>query len=135
MTTARDIELVERFAKALDGEDYDTALSLLSARCVYRIRGEVIVGGEAVVASYRGNGEAARSFDSIAYGSGVRRGDEGWIVIDFWDELTHRGRVHRHACEQWVRVTDGVIVEIEHRDLEGEVESLKVFKEWCFGEE
>lgn len=135
MTTARDIELAERFAKALDHEDYGTALSLVAQGCVYRIRGEVIEGAEAVVASYRGNGEAAGRFDSVAYGSGVCAGDDGWVVIEFWDELTHRGRVHRHRCEQWVRCRDGVIVEIEHRDLEGEVEGLKDYKDWCFGEQ
>jgi limonene-1,2-epoxide hydrolase len=133
VTIARDIELVERFAKALDLEDYDTALSLLAQGCVYRIRGETIVGAEAVVASYRGNGEAARSFDSIAYGSDVRAEDDGLIVIEFWDELPHRGRVHRHRCEQWVRTGDGVIVEIEHRDLDGELESLAEFKRCCNG--
>ena len=126
-----DADIVERFALALDGEDYAMALSLLDPGCVYRIRGEEVVGGEAIIASYRGNGDAARAFDSIAYGSSVREGEDGGVVIEFWDEITHRGRVHRHQCEQWVRVVDGAIVAIEHRDLEGEVEGLRAFKAWC----
>ena len=132
---ARDLQVVERFAVALDREDYGTARSLLGDGCVYLLRGVRVEGAEAVVASYRGNGdEASRRFDSIAYGSDVRAADDGRAVISFWDEITHRGRVHRHECEQWVRVEDGVIVEIEHRDLEGEVEGLEAFKGWCFGE-
>lgn len=129
-----DIEIVTSFAKALDHEDYDTAIGLLAPGCVYDIRGKRIEGAGAIVDSYRGNGEAARSFDSIAYGSAVREGDDAWVVIEFWDELTHRGRTHRHVCEQWVRVEAGAIVTIEHRDLAGEVEGLEAFKKWCFGE-
>lgn len=125
------LQAVDRFAKALDHEDYALAVSLLAPGCVYRIRGETIEGGQAVVDSYRGNGEAARRFDEIAYGSDVRIGDDGWVVIAFWDEITHKGRTHRHACEQWVRVEDGTIVLIEHRDLEGERERLESFKEWA----
>lgn len=132
---ANAVGVVQRFALALDGEEYDSARGVLWDACVYRIRGKTIVGAEAIIASYQGNGEAAQEFDSIAYGSSVRdAGDEsgeGWIVIEFWDEITHRGRSHRHQCEQWVRVADGAIVEIEHRDLEGELESLNAFKAWC----
>ena len=131
MNRKSDVDVVERFAMALDGEDYAAALSLLDPACVYTIRGKTHCGAEAIIASYRGNGDAAQAFDSIAYGSSVREGEDGWTIIEFWDEITHRGRSHRHQCEQWVRVVDGAIVAIEHRDLEGEVESLKAFKAWC----
>jgi len=135
MAVGDDIGIVERFAEALDHEDYGAARALLHDACVYLLRGERIEGGSGVVASYQGNGdEAGRRFDSIAYGSGVRSGEDGRVVIEFWDEITHRGRVHRHRCEQWVRVEGGVIVEIEHRDLEGEFERLEGFKKWCYGE-
>jgi hypothetical protein len=135
VTSASDIEIVDRFARALDREDYGTARSLLGDGCVYRIRGAVIEGAAGIVASYKGNGdEAGARFDSIEYGSDVRDGGDGWVVISFWDVITCRGRTHRHACEQWVRVADGAIAAIEHRDLEGEVESLAAFKRWCFGD-
>lgn len=61
----------------------------------------------------------------------MRACEDGRAIIEFWDEITHRGRTHRHACEQWVRVQDVAIAEIEHRDLEGEIELLKAFKAWC----
>lgn len=135
MNSKSDLNIVKRFALALDGEEYAAAIALLDPTCVYTIRGKTIIGAEAVIASYQGNGDAAQKFDSIAYGSSVCAGDsdpkKGWIVIEFWDEITHRGRSHRHQCEQWARVVDGAIVEIEHRDLEGEVETLAAFKAWC----
>ncbi len=125
------VEIVRRFALSLDEEDYDAARALLSDGCVYVIRGETYEGPEAIVATYEGNGEAAKSFDEISYGSSVRGGEDGWIVIEFWDELVHRGEHLRHVCEQWARVDRGVIVRIEHRDLEGERERLEAFKKWA----
>ena len=105
---------------------------MLAGNCVYVIREKRIETPSKVIASYKGNGdEANQRFDAISYGSSVRVGQKSWVVIEFWDEITHRGRTHRHECEQWVRVEGGTIVKIEHRDLEGEVESLKTFKAWC----
>ncbi|MCA9304379.1 MAG: hypothetical protein KC996_09680 [Phycisphaerales bacterium] len=128
-----DREIVRGFALALDREDYAAAEAALAPSCVYLLRGERIEGAGAIVASYKGNGDAARAFDEIAYGSSVRDGDDGRVVIEFWDELVHRGRRHRHVCEQWVRVEGGAIVAIEHRDLAGEAEALAAFRAWCFG--
>ncbi len=122
------IEIVRRFAVALDEEDYVGARGVLAAGCVYVFRGEVYEGPEAIVGTYEGNGEAAKVFDEVSYGSSVRAGVDGWIVIEFWDELVHRGETCRHVCEQWSRVGDGGIVRIEHRDLEGERERLEGFK-------
>lgn len=124
----KNIEIVRRFAVALDEEDYVVARSVLSAACVYVFRERTYEGPEAIVGSYEGNGEAAKAFDEISYGSSVRVGEDGWIVIEFWDELVHRGERLRHVCEQWARVSDGAIVRIEHRDLDGERERLEAFK-------
>ena len=132
MPREADLQLVDRFAKALDREDYDGARSVLSPGCVYLLRGARIEGPEAIIASYRGNGDEANArFESIEYGSNVREGDGEWVVIEFWDELAHLGRTHRHCCEQWVVVESGRIVRIEHRDLDGEVESLTAFQRRC----
>lgn len=126
--TNEHIEIVQQFAAALDTEDYAAAKSVLSPACVYVFRDQTYKGPEAIVATYSGNGEAAKKFDEIRYGSSVRDGEDGWIVIEFWDELVHRGETLRHVCEQWAKVSDGVIVRIEHRDLEGERERLEAFK-------
>jgi ketosteroid isomerase-like protein len=130
MTNAPDaIEIVRRFAIALDGEDYEAGLGLLDAGCVYTIRGETIVGPGAIIDSYRGNGDtAAQVFDGISYGSEVAGGADGWIVIRFFDRIVHAGQRLDHACEQWVRVGGGRVVRIEHHDLPGERERLEAFK-------
>ncbi|MCB9838161.1 MAG: nuclear transport factor 2 family protein [Phycisphaeraceae bacterium] len=122
-------EIVTRFASALDTEDYDRALACLAPGCVYEIRGDTHRGPEAIVASYKGNGDAAQSFDAIAYGSEVRPGEDGWVVIAFWDRITHAGETLLHRCEQWCRVGAGGLIErIEHRDFPGERERLEAFK-------
>lgn len=124
------VDVVRRFAAALDGEAYGAAEALLDGACVYSIRGETILGAGAIIGSYRGNGDtAARVFDEIAYGSEVRGGEDGWVVIRFWDRITHRGERLEHVCEQWVRVgVGGRIERIEHRDLPGERERLAAFR-------
>ncbi len=132
MTQPTPIEIATQFAQALDHEDYPAATALLSDSCIYHIRGKSHQGPEAIIASYQSNGDqATQNFDSITYGSSVRPSDDDRIIIEFWDQITHRGRTHKHQCEQWVRVDDGLITEIEHKDLPGEVEALKTFKAWC----
>jgi limonene-1,2-epoxide hydrolase len=131
-TQPTPIEIATRFAQALDHEDYPAAIELLSDTCVYHIRGKTHQGPEAIIASYQSNGDqATQNFDSITYGSSVRPSDDNRIIIEFWDQITHRGRIHKHQCEQWLRVKDGFITEIEHKDLLGEVEGLNAFKAWC----
>ncbi len=126
----RDLNVVNRFAVALDEEDYAAALALIAADCVYSIQEKTHVGPEAIVQSYQGNGDtAARVFDSITYGSSVRAGADGWVVISFSDHITHAGERLDHVCEQWVRVNEvGVIARIEHHDLQGEQERLDAFR-------
>lgn len=129
MPTEAELHLADRFAKALDHEDYATAHALLSHDCVYLLRGQRIAGPDAIIASYKGNGdEANQRFDSIRYGSDVRPADDDQVVIDFWDELTHNGLTHRHQCEQRLRIEHDRITRIEHHDLEGETEALAQFK-------
>lgn len=135
MSTAptRPIDTVTRFAAALDEEDYPAAHALLSPECTYRIRDETLRGPDAIVASYRGNGDcAATTFDEITYASRVDRGDDDWIVITFADFIRHAGHALDHKCEQHVRVDDaGRIVCIEHRDLPGERARLAAFRRDC----
>jgi len=131
----REIDIVRRFAIALDEEDYEVAKSVLAPDCVYLFREKTYNGADAIVESYQGNGEAAKSFDEVRYGSSVRNGIGEWIVIEFWDELHHRGERLRHVCEQWARVENDEIVLIQHHDLEGQREQLVAFKrKMGFGE-
>ena len=127
------VDVVTRFAVALDEEDYPTAHALIDPACRYTLNDLTFNGPDEIVASYKGNGDtAAQKFDAISYGSAVRAGtgdDAAWTIIRFSDHLEHAGEKLDHYCEQWCQVNDaGFIARIEHRDLPGEAEALKAFK-------
>jgi hypothetical protein len=132
MMPERDLDIAARFAGALDAEDHEAAARLLDPRCEYEIRGERLRGPSAIIASYSGNAAAARAFDAIEYSSGVRL-EGAWVVIRFIDRIRHGGRSHEYACEQWLRVAEGLITRIEHRELPGRREALDAFKRDCLG--
>ena len=68
------LKTVTRFALEMDAEDYAAAKRLLSDACEDACRGAIHRGPQAIIASYRGNGDAARAFESIDYESRVERG-------------------------------------------------------------
>jgi hypothetical protein len=118
-----------RFAEALDREDYGEAAALLAPDARYRIGDRVLAGPEAIVASYRENGEwALAALDGVSYESRVEAAGPGRAAITFVDHLEHAMRRHTHTCRQVVTVNpDGRITEIEHQDLPGERERLDAF--------
>jgi hypothetical protein len=123
-------QTVLRFAHALDSEDYAQAGSLLSDACVYACRGEVYRGPQAIIASYQGNGTAAKAFDSIRYESQVVAETTRRYRIGFIDHIAHAGRHLSFRCEQLIALDEsGRIVSIEHLDLPGQMEALAEFKE------
>jgi hypothetical protein len=124
------LDVASRFARALDEENYPTAFALLAPDCEYTVRGVTHRGPNAIVASYKGNGdEAARIFDSIVYGSEVHAAGADCAVIQFTDRIQHAGQSLTHVCEQQVTINDdGLITRIEHHDLPGERERLEAFK-------
>ena len=125
-----EIDIVDQFAKALDHEDYAVAESLLDPGCVYRCRGEIFRGPTAIIASYRGNGDAAKSFDSIEYESSVSEEAHGRFRIEFRDHISHAGKSFLFCCEQIVELNDHFrIAGIEHVDLPDQVAALEQFRE------
>ncbi|KAA5543633.1 hypothetical protein FYK55_10515 [Roseiconus nitratireducens] len=123
------LQTANRFAKALDKEDYATAGSLLSERCRYNCRGERHIGPEAIIAAYQGNGNAAKSFDAIRYESQVVAESPERYHVSFVDHITHAGLQHTFRCEQWIQLDEsGQICQIEHRDLPGQVAALQAFR-------
>jgi RimJ/RimL family protein N-acetyltransferase len=125
-----DVETATRFARSLDEEDYAGAAECLAANCEYEIGGTIHVGPDAIIASYRGNGEwAAQTLDSLRYESRVREGS-GVVVVEFVDRLEHGGLSHTHRCEQHLELDGaGLVVAIRHVDLPGEQDSLERFFE------
>lgn len=123
------VDLVTRFARALDGEDYPTVRRLLHDDCEYVCRGETHRGPEAIVESYRSNGDAGRSeFESIVYESTVRGVDERTAVVRFVDHLERAGERFTFESEQVVDAEGDRIVRIEHVDLPGRCEALEAFR-------
>lgn len=123
-------ENVVRFAAALDREDYDEAARYLAEWCEYDTGGEVIVGREAILASYRSSSDWGRAnLDSVRYESAVRD-EQGAVVITYTDIIEHAGIGHTYRCEQAVVLdADGLIAHIAHRELPGEAEALAAYWE------
>ena len=123
------LAVAERFAAALDREDYAAAAACLAPDCEYEFRGRVLRGPEAVLASYREAGEwGAGKLDEVRYESSVRAGPGDGATVTFVDHLEHRGARHTHRCEQQLDfAADGRIRRIEHVDLPGEREALEGF--------
>ena len=123
------LDIARRFAQALDREDYVVAASCLAPDCVYAIRGRVLRGPEAIVASYREAGEwGAGRLDGVRFESSVRADAAGAAAVTFVDHLEHRGERHIHRCEQRLELdAAGLVRRIEHVDLPGEPEALEGF--------
>lgn len=124
-------QVVEKFAVALDHEDYPSAEQLLAPDCQYEIKGDRLSGPAAIIASYKGNGDdAAKRFDRIEYGSAVRHMDENQYVITFSDDIEHAGKRCFYRCEQYFTVSkQGLIEAIRHQEIPGEREALNQFLE------
>jgi hypothetical protein len=119
-----------RLAEALDAEDYSAAHALLAAGCVYRTGTTTLTGPDAIIASYRANGELARGrFDAIEYASQVEPSGAAGAVITYVDRVHRGGERHEYRCRQHVRIGQGELVEgIWHEELPGERERLQEFE-------
>jgi hypothetical protein len=119
-----------RLAEALDAEDYSAARALLAAGCIYHTGTTTLTGPDAIIASYRANGEAARRrFDGIEYASRVEPLGPAGAVITYADRVRRGGEQHEHHCRQHVRVSEaGLVEEIRHEELPGERERLQEFE-------
>jgi ketosteroid isomerase-like protein len=117
------------FARALDADDYEGIRPLLAASCVYETGKGTLTGPDAVIASYRENGQLARErFDGVAYESAVVEAGPSSATVEFTDHLTARGEHFTYRCRQRLRFDDtGRIVAITHVELPGERERLQAF--------
>lgn len=126
------IDLVERLAVALDGDDYPTAASVMAERVRYTIGDQELTGPDAVVASYRTASEMAhRLFDQVEYGHSVIPTDDPHTFrVSYSDTLTVAGETLRHMAEQEVTVApDAGVVRIVNVELPGEKEKVDAFLE------
>lgn len=123
------IAVVERFASALDAEEYDEAILLLATDCVYESPDGTLIGPEAIITSYRDNGDRARCrFDEITYSSAVEQDGDAFVVT-YTDGLRLGDRRHEFHCRQRLSVNaDDRIIAIRHEEMPGERERLRRFE-------
>jgi Domain of unknown function (DUF4440) len=123
------VATAQRFATALDEENYAPLAELLAADCEYVTSQTTLVGREAIVLSYKDAGTWAKAnIQSVRYQSSVRDGDDNQAVITFIDHFAHKGREHTYRCEQVIQVNaEGSVRRIVHRELPGEREAADAF--------
>jgi hypothetical protein len=100
----------------------------LSDDCSYEIGKEVLVGPEAIIASYRESAEwGRRTLDQVVYESVVTQVENGLSVL-YIDRITHGGATHEYRCRQhlWLNGA-GKVIRIVHEELPGERERLDAF--------
>ncbi len=122
----RTPSVVEAFAKALDADDFDAAAALLTPDCRYEVRGKVLTGPDAIIASYaEATREASRRFDAHSYDSAV-----AGTVILFSDHLVLGSEQHTFQCRQHLTLdAQDRITQIRHEDLPGRREALDAWIE------
>jgi hypothetical protein len=123
-------EIATRFAAALDADDFDAVRPLLAPDCRYEVRGAVLVGPDAILASYRAASEGGRrEFDRLSYSSLVIHAENDSATIEFADHIERAGAAHTFRSRQHLTITADLITAIRHEDLPGERERLAAFRE------
>jgi len=133
--SAMILHSAQRFAAALDAEDYEAVRASLAAHCVYHAPEGVRTGPDEILASYRQNGASACDrFEEIEYESSVEAIGPNDALITFIDGVTLRGALHQFRCRQRIRIdTRGLVEEIWHEEIPGERERLQQFEACAAG--
>ena len=121
------MEIVERFARALDDEDYATAVLCLDPDVEYDTGEKTICGLEAIIASFKeGAARGRKAFDSVVFLHEIRP-ETPWD-IRFLDILVRNGK--RFVLDHTMRVTlseRGTITKLRLTYPPGERERLRAF--------
>lgn len=118
------------FGLALDHDDFETAQNLLAENCEYDIGEKMLRGAAAIANSYEANMiEGRKKLDELVWGKcRVEWVGELKVLLFFTDYLKHRGKSHTFKCSQLLTFnSEGKIIRIDHRDIEGEPEQLRAF--------
>ncbi len=121
--------VAERFAHALDVDDFRGAAGLLEEGCLYRLRGEEIRGRERVIWSFTRASEWAHSnLDQVTYEHSVDTHSELNATIRFIDVFEHSGEKIVHECLMHVELgPNGPIRKLTLEELPGERERVDAF--------
>jgi hypothetical protein len=126
----QEIAIARKFAEALDACDFARAARFLAADCQYfRPKADVLIGPDAILASYRESDvRARRHFDTVDYRSETAVDELGGVRLTFFDELCHEGAAHTFRCSQIVYFDEHqMIARIELAEIPGERERLREF--------
>jgi ribosomal protein S18 acetylase RimI-like enzyme len=117
----------ERYAKALDEDDFETAKGCLAKGCRYLVKEKEQQGPEAIIQSFReGSEKAKRVFDQVDYGSEILRIDGNNVTIQFTDLIQIKGQTIVYSSKQHLEFgEDGLISRIVHEEIPGELEALE----------
>lgn len=130
MTATVTYRQANLFAAALDADDFEAAMKLLSPGCVYQRSREIeIRGPEQIIQSYKESSKRAREmFDSVLYSSDVMSTSETAAELLFLDHLEAGGESHVYRARQHLDFDiDGAIIRIRHEEIPGEREKLDKF--------
>jgi hypothetical protein len=132
MNSVHSLTIARLFAAALDRSEFDAAARYLAPDCRYQIGGELLIGPDAIIASYRESDEwGKRALDQVLYESQVEQ-TGGDLSVLFADRITHHGETHEYRCRQHLWLDDaGLIARILHEELPGERASLTEFFARC----
>lgn len=122
-------DVVAAFAHALDRNDFKAARELLAEDCEYDTGGGIVRGRGAVLASYREMSEKCkRTFDETAYESRVVSASGAAATVLYIDKIRRGEHRHEFRCHQILEVgRGGLIVRIQHREIDGERDALNAF--------
>ena len=117
----------ERFAKALDEDDFESAKAYLAQNCQYLVGKKDLHGPEAIIQSFReGSDKAKRVFDQVDYGSEILGIDGNRVTTQFTDLIQIKGQTLVYSSRQHSEFgEDGLIVRIVHEEIPGELEALE----------
>jgi len=126
-------DVAERFASALDADDFLEAAHLLEEDCLYSTHGREIRGREHVMASFVEASDWAHAhLDKITYEHTLVH-SQAAATIRFVDIFEHRGQKVRHECLMHVDTgPNDRIRRLTLEDLPGERERVGAFLE-AFG--
>jgi len=122
------LEIAKEFAAFLDANQYDDASQLLAEDCDYHYSEGSYRGNKNIINIYKQNDlQSKKIFDETTYSSEVEELPDGNYRITFVDKIRKGHKWHEYKCYQLIQCADGRIIHIEHREIPGEMESLRMF--------
>ncbi len=117
----------ERFAKALDEDDFESAKAYLAQNCQYSIGEKDLRGPEEIIHSFKeGSDKAKRIFDQVDFGSEILRVEGNNITVQFTDLIQIQGQSLVYSSRQHLEFGEnGLINRITHEEIPGELETLQ----------